>query len=268
MPQLEVGEGIKINYEVHGQGEPVLFLGGIMMNTVSWAAFVPTLSRKFKLILMDFRDQGQSSKMAGPYKIDIHVGDVLKLLDALAIQKVHLMGVSYGGDVALLFSLKHQDRLKSLMLPNTTSFIPNHLKVIGKSWEIAAELNDGEKFFQLSTPIIYSGAFYDKHMDFLLQRQAMFKALLTKEWFEGFLRLSQSIQEYNVSPEQLKTIKVPTLLIGADKDLITPIELQRILLNNMPNCEFVIIPDAGHGAFLEKMNEFMTIIMGFAIKHS
>jgi pimeloyl-ACP methyl ester carboxylesterase len=36
----------------------------------------------------------------------------------------------------------------------------------------------------------------------------------------------------------------------------------------MPNCEFVIIPDAGHGAFLEKMNEFMTIIMGFALKHS
>lgn len=268
MPQLDVGEGIKINYEVYGQGEPVLFLGGIMMNTVSWATFVPALSRKFKLILLDFRDQGQSSKMPGPYKIDIHVGDVLKLLDALAIQKVHLMGVSYGGDVALLFSLKHQDRLKSLMLPNTISFIPNHLKVIGKSWEIAAELNDGEKFFQLSTPIIYSGAFYDKYMDFLLQRQAMFKALLTKEWFEAFLRLSQSIQEYYVSPEQLKTVKVPTLLIGADKDLITPVELQRILLNNMPNCEFVIIPDAGHGAFLEKMNEFMTLIMGFALKHS
>jgi len=268
MPQLEVGEGIRINYEVYGQGEPILFLGGIMMNTVSWATFVPTVSQKFKLILMDFRDQGQSSKMSAPYKIDIHVGDVLKLLDALAIQKVHLMGVSYGGDVALLFSLKHQDRLKSLMLPNTTNFIPNHLKVIGKSWEIAAELNDGERFFQLSTPIIYSGAFYDKYMDFLLQRQAMFKTLLTKEWFEGFLRLSQSIQEYNVSPEQLKTIKVPTLLIGADKDIITSIELQRILLNNIPNCEFVIIPDAGHGAFLEKMHEFMTIIMGFALKHS
>jgi pimeloyl-ACP methyl ester carboxylesterase len=217
---------------------------------------------------MDFRDQGQSSKMKEPYKIDIHVGDVVKLLDALNIPKVHLMGLSYGGDVALLFTLKHQDRLKSLMLPNTTSIIPNHLKVIGKSWEVAAELNDGEKFFQLSTPIIYSGPFYDKYMDFLMQRQAMFKALLTKEWFEGFTRLSQSIQEYHVTPEQLKTIKVPTLLIGADKDVITPIELQRILLNNIDGSEFVIIPDAGHGAFLEKMNEFMTVILGFVVKHS
>jgi len=90
MPKLDVGDGIKINYEVHGEGEPVLFLGGIMMNTMSWAAFVPVLSRKFKLILMDFRDQGQSSKMTKPYKIDIHVGDVIKLLDELAIPKVHL----------------------------------------------------------------------------------------------------------------------------------------------------------------------------------
>jgi 3-oxoadipate enol-lactonase len=268
MPQLDVGDGIKINYEVYGEGEPVLFLGGIMMNTASWAAFVPTLSKKFKLILMDFRDQGQSSKMTGPYKIDIHVGDVLKLLDALSIQKVHLMGVSYGGDVSLLFAPKHQDRLKTLMLPNTTSFIPNHLRVIGKSWDVAAQLNDGEKFFQLSTPIIYSGPFYEKYMDFLLQRQAMFKTMLTKEWFEGFTRLSQSIQEYNVTPEQLRTIKVPTLLIGADKDIITPIEFQRILLDNIEGSEFVIIPDAGHGAFLEKMNEFMTIILGFVVKHS
>jgi len=268
MPKLDVGDGIKINYEVHGEGEPVLFLGGIMMNTMSWAAFVPVLSRKFKLILMDFRDQGQSSKMTKPYKIDIHVGDVIKLLDELAIPKVHLMGVSYGGDVSLLFAPGHQDRLKTLMLPNTTSFIPNHLRVIGKSWEVAAQLNDGEKFFQLSTPIIYSGPFYEKYMDFLIQRQAMFKAMLTKEWFEGFTRLSQSIQEYNVTPEQLRTIKVPTLLVGADKDIITPVEFQRILLDNIPGCEMVIIPDAGHGAFLEKMNEFMTIILGFVHKHS
>jgi pimeloyl-ACP methyl ester carboxylesterase len=268
MPQLDVGEGMKINYEVYGQGEPVLFLGGIMMNTASWAAFVPVLSQRFKLILMDFRDQGQSSKMKSEYSISLHVGDVLKLLDSLSIPKVHLMGVSYGGDVALLFALAHQERLKTLMLPNTTNVIPNHLKVIGKSWEVAAELNDGEKFFQLSTPVIYSGPFYDKYMELLMQRQAMFKALLTKDWFEGFIRLSRSIQDYNVTPDQLKTIKVPTLLIGADKDIITPIELQNILRDNIDNSEFIIIKDAGHGAFLEKMSEFMTIIMGFAFKHS
>jgi 3-oxoadipate enol-lactonase len=268
MPQLDVGDGININYDVYGQGEPVLFLGGIMMNTVSWAAHMQLLSQKFKLILMDFRDQGQSSKMPSGYSVDIHVGDILKLLDALAIPKVHLMGVSYGGYVALLFALAHQDRLKTLMLPNTNSFVPNHLKVIGKSWEVAAELNDGEKFFQLATPVIYSGTFYEKYLEVLMQRQAMFKALLTKEWFDGFIRLSQSIQQYKVTPAQMQTIKVPTLLIGADKDIITPIELQSILHDNIPDAEFIIIKDAGHGAFLEKMNEFMTIILGFVAKYS
>lgn len=268
MPKLDVGEGIKINYEVYGDGEPVLFLGGIMMNVMSWAAHMPVLSQKFKLILMDFRDQGESSRMKSGYSIDIHVGDVLKLLDELKIPRVHLMGLSYGGYVALLFALSHQDRLKTLMLPNTNSFIPNHLKVIGKSWEVAAELNDGEKFFQLSTPVIYSGPFYQKYLEVLLQRQALFKALLTKEWFEGFIRLSQSIQQYNVTPDELQKIKVPTLLIGADKDIITPIEFQNILRDNIADSEFIVIKDAGHGAFLEKMNEFMTIIIGFVTKYS
>jgi 3-oxoadipate enol-lactonase len=268
MPQLDVGDGIKINYEVHGEGEPVLFLGGIMMNTTSWATFVPVLSKKFKLVLMDLRDQGQSSKMKSEYSIGIHIGDVLRLLDELSISKVHLLGVSYGGDVAILFALAHQDRLKTLILPNTISTIPNHLRVIGKSWEVAADLNDGEKFFQLATPVIYSGPFYDKYLDVLLQRQAMFKALLTKEWFEGFVRLSHSIQDYNVTPEQLRTIKVPTLLIGADKDIITPVELQCIMRDNIANSELILIKDAGHGAFLEKMNEFMTLILGFVVKHS
>jgi 3-oxoadipate enol-lactonase len=268
MPQLDVGGEIKINYDVYGEGEPVLFLGGIMMNTLSWAAHVPLLSQKFKIILMDFRDQGQSSKMESGYSIDIHVSDVLKLLDSLSIPKVHLMGVSYGGYVALLFALSHQDRLKTLMLPNTNSFIPNHLKVIGKSWEVAAELNDGEKFFQLSTPVIYSGPFYERYLEVLLQRQAMFKALLTKEWFDGFVRLSQSIQQYKVTPDQLKTIKVPTLLVGADKDIITPVEQQCVLRDNIEGSEFILIKDAGHGAFLEKMNEFLTIIIGFVTKYS
>jgi len=102
----------------------------------------------------------------------------------------------------------------------------------------------------------------------LMQRQAMFKALLTKEWFDGFVRLSQSIQSYNVTPEELRTIKVPTLLIAADKDIITPLELQVIMHENIENSELVIIKDAGHGAFLEKMGEFNTLIIGFVAKHS
>ena len=116
MPHLDLKEGARIYYEVHGEGEPVLFLPGIMMSTLSWLPFIPELSKRFRLILVDFRDQGQSSRMKEEYGQDIHVGDIVSLLDELTLPKVHMMGLSYGGQVALRFALQHQKRIKSFCL--------------------------------------------------------------------------------------------------------------------------------------------------------
>lgn len=268
MSYLDLKDGAKIYYEVHGEGEPVIFLHGIMMSTVSWLAFIPELSKRFKLILVDFRDQGQSSKMKEQYDLGIHVGDVVSLLDKLDIPRVHMMGLSYGGMVALQFGLQHQKRIKSLCLFNTPNLVSNHLLEIGKAWETAAELNDGARFFQLAVPFIYSEPFYETNLGFLMERQKIFKSLLTKEWFEGFIRLSRSVKGYSISREELKTIKAPTLLVGADLDMVISQRSMKDIHENIPNCEFIVIPNAGHGAFLERMKEFLTILTGFVTKHS
>lgn len=269
MPYLSTSDGVKLYYEVHGDGgEPLLFLNGIMMSTPSWAAFIPKLSKRYRLILLDFRDQGQSSRMEGDYELDIHAGDVLKLLDELGLEKVHMVGLSYGGQVALTFALQWQHRLKTLILSNVTHSISNHLRAIGKAWETAASLHDGEKFFQLSIPFIYSASFYQGASEFLEQRQQIFKELLNKEWFEGLSRLTRSTSKYYIPPEELRAITTPTLLIGADEDLIAPIRNMEVLHENIEGCEFVIIYRAGHGAFLERMNEFLTAVTGFTSKHA
>jgi len=268
MPFLKTKDGAELYYEVHGEGEPIIFLNGIMMSTLSWAGLTPMASKKFKLILFDFRDQGNSSKMKELYELDIHVGDLLSLMDSLGISKIHMLGLSYGGLVALKFALLHQDRLNTLILSNTTSFISNHLREIGIAWEVAAELNDGEKFLRLARPFIYSGRFYQNHLDLILKYQEMLKTILTKEWFEAFMRLSRSTRNYYISPDELKTIRIPTLLIGAEHDIIATVRDMMTIYENITGCEFVTIPHAGHGAFLEKTNEFVTIVMGFISKYS
>jgi 3-oxoadipate enol-lactonase len=268
MAYLHLTDGARIYYEAHGEGEPVILLHGIMMSTLSWSPFIPELAKRFKLILFDFRDQGQSSRMQDQYSQDIHVGDVVSLLDELNIPRVHLMGLSYGGQVALRFVLRHQERIKSLSLFNTPSLITRHLLEIGRAWEAAAELHDGEKFFQLAVPFIYSEPFYEGHFDFLMERQKMFKSLLTQEWFEAFIRLSRSVKGYSVSAEELKTINVPTLLVAADQDIVVSERSMKDIHENIPHCEFIMIPHAGHGAFLERIGEFLTILIGFVVKHS
>ena len=268
MPFLDTPDGAHLYYEIHGDGEPVIFLSGIMMNTLSWAAYVPEISKGHRLILLDFRDQGQSSHMQQEYTLDIHIDDVLQLIDALNLEKVHLLGLSYGGQVALKLAVAHQERLKSLMLLNVNSVLTNHLIEIGRAWETAAQLYDGEKFFQLAIPFIYSRAFYQRSLDMLRERQGMFKTMLTKEWFDAFIRLSHSVQGYRVSADELKILDIPTLLIGAEDDMITPVALMNAMYENIKNAEFVVIPGAGHGAFLERANEYITLVGGFLDKHS
>src|SRR5690606_37473892 len=92
-------------YEVVGSGEPVLVLNGIMMSTKSWEPFKPFLSQQFQLIFVDFLDQGQSDACDAHYTQDVQVELVKALLDHLSIEKIHVVGISYGGEVALQFAV-------------------------------------------------------------------------------------------------------------------------------------------------------------------
>jgi pimeloyl-ACP methyl ester carboxylesterase len=268
MATFRARDGVELYYEEHGQGEPVVLLGGIMMSAASWAQHVPVLARHVRLILLDLRDQGRSGRMTRDYRLDVHVPDVVGLLDELGLPRAHLIGLSYGGQVALRIALAHPDRVRTLILANSNHYIPNHLAEIGRAWAVAAQLNDGERFFQLAVPFIYSAEFYAKHLDLLRQRQAMFKALLTKEWFDGFQRLCRSTEGFAISADELGRIRMPTLLIAAEEDVITPVRLMEEMHRAIPNCEFISLPRAGHGAFLERAGEFLTAVVGFLVKHA
>ena len=113
-------QGRSIYYEEHGQGRPLLVLNGIMMSCKSWAEFVEPFSRDNRLILLDFLDQGQSARMDGPYDQGIQAQVVLALLDHLSIDRACVLGISYGGEVALRFAIAHGERVERLLLFNTT----------------------------------------------------------------------------------------------------------------------------------------------------
>src|SRR3954447_10414703 len=82
--------GQELYYEVHGDGPPLLLLMGIGYDSSLWTlAQVPALSTQFRVVLMDNRDAGRSSRADHPYRIADMADDVAGLLDALAIQRTH-----------------------------------------------------------------------------------------------------------------------------------------------------------------------------------
>ncbi|AKI96603.1 alpha/beta fold hydrolase [Kosmotoga pacifica] len=260
---------VNIYYELHGdENRPVVvLLNGIMMSTLSWHGHLSDLTRFFRVLLMDFRDQGKSSKMSKEFDISVHVEDLNALLDYLNIEKVNIVGLSYGGQVAQLFALKHPYKLNALVLANTPARIPPYLQELGEAWKEAARLYDGEKFFKLAIPFIYSDSFYNSNLSWLKNRQKAFKQLLNKDWFDGFIRLASSNLSFNTLNE-LPSISCPTLLLMADRDIITPIREMELIKERLPQAESLIIHDAGHAAFLEKQEEFLSAVIGFLLRYS
>ncbi|WP_026476462.1 alpha/beta fold hydrolase [Alkaliphilus transvaalensis] len=256
--------GVEINYKVTGEGEQVLLiLNGIMMSVTSWTNMTPIYNKAgYKVINVDFRDQGESGASPEDYDNTQHVSDLKGLLDYLEIKECNIMGISYGGQVAMLFALKYPEMVKGLILANTISRLTNYLAAIGASWDEAAKLKDGEKFFKLAMPLIYSDTFYEKNEKWLKDRVKIFGKILTDQWFERYLRLSSSLNNYDIS-ELIGDIKAPTLVIASDKDVVTPYEELHLIHKKIPNSKFVVIPEAGHASCYEKTDEFNLLVVGF-----
>ncbi|MBU5483431.1 alpha/beta hydrolase [Clostridium sp. MSJ-11] len=250
-----------IYYESYGEGETVIFLNGIMMSALSWRPFLDSF-KNYRLILIDFVDQGKSSKGRGEYTQDLHVEILNKFIEELNLGKVNLFGISYGGEVAMRFSLKYKEKLKSLMLANTTCYTNHLMKDIERLWDYAASTYDNKVFFSATMPFIYSHKFYEENNEWLKEREKLFETAFTKEWYDGFRRAIKSASTLDLR-EEIEKIDIPTLIIGGDLDIITPLPYQEEIYKRIKTSNMVVIKDSGHGSMYEKPSEFCTILIGF-----
>ncbi len=254
-------EDKQIYYETHGSGKPLLVLNGIMMSCFSWANFIAPFSKDNQLILVDFLDQGRSQKMTEEYTQDIQVEVTNALLNHLSIDKTNIMGISYGGEVAQLFAVKYADRVEKLILFNTTAKTGAWLGDIGDGWNLSA--NDAENYYLTTIPVIYSPEFYKKNIEWMNNRRQLLKQVFSnKEFMDSMTRLTNSSRDYDVI-DSLKDITAPTLVVSAQQDFLTPIEDQKVIVDNIPNSHHMIIPNCGHASMYEQPMLFTTLTLGF-----
>ncbi len=263
MPKIQC-QNKNIYYEIHGEGEPLLFINGIMMSTASWLPFKDALASKYKLILFDMVDQGQSDKMAGEpfYTQDYHAETIKELIEKLNLGKIHLLGISYGGEVAIKFALAHEDMLHSLILSNVPFKTNGMLRYSAKRWADVFKTYDGIAFFREVSQLIYSENFYDEHPDWLTEKEKFFNQILPKEWYDGMVRLLESGDDYDPENE-LHKINTKTLIIGGNMDRITPVKYQQQIAAKIKNSTLLIVDGAAHVLPYEKPYAFCAAILGF-----
>src|SRR5687767_3385750 len=122
---ITTGDGVRIAYRFDGeQGLPVLLLSNsIGTDLHMWDGQVPALTEHFRLLRYDARGHGASDAPSGPYSLDRLGRDVVELLDALGLQRVHVLGLSLGGIVAQWLGIHVPERVDRLVLSNTAAYL-------------------------------------------------------------------------------------------------------------------------------------------------
>jgi len=263
-------EGHEIYWEYFGDGsrEAICLLNGLAMHTPAWYGFLDRFQPDFDVLLWDYPGQGRSSSRDEPYYIDRIAAYLEGILDEADIEKIHVMGVSWGGFVALEFARQFQERIHTLTV---SGILLSHERLFDLYQDLSLRFyRGGPEVFELYTHYMYEkifgeqfvAAFWDKlesmREKFHDRYQERVHALirLTEAQNPFFEALDSRLDEY-------RAIRVPTLVVAGEDDRCIPVKAQKKILDIIPGSRWESIPDAGHVVYLEKPDEFFGILRAF-----
>lgn len=267
--------GIKVCYEVQGEGYPVVLIHGFGVSKEQWMGQFGPLSEHFKVIRLDNRGAGKSDRPNEPYTMDLFAEDTKALLDFLRIEKAHVIGWSVGGMIAQHFAIKYPNSVEKLILINTIDAWPadkSGLEVYknGKIASYKARLEDPEKAFFEAAKMGYSRPFIKlmkedpkKKFHGLFSAEDLIKKSITNPATpQDIANQAHALGSHNVT-DKLHLIKADTLVMCADKDRQMPKIVNLKVHERISNSKFVVIEGASHESPLEKAPEINKIIIDF-----
>ncbi len=137
MPQVAV-DGLTINYDVQGEGEPLLLIPYLSADHACWAFQLPAYTEHFSCIAIDLPGTGESDKPPGPYSTEGHADQVAAFLGAIGIERAHVAGMSFGACVGLHLAARHPGRVRSLSLHGGWHASDDYLKIVVGQWRTLA----------------------------------------------------------------------------------------------------------------------------------
>ena len=261
----------KIYWEYFGRGdrEVIVLLNGLAMLTRSWYRTVPFLHPEFDVLLYDYFGQGQSSQEDEPYYIASLASYLVQIMDELGIEKIHPIGVSYGGFIAADLGRLFQERLHTLTLSGI-------LLTRQTQFQMYQDLSlrfyhDSDSAFELYTYYLYEKIFgeefasriYGEAME--IGREKFFDRYKDRKYC--LVRLTEAQNPFfeiiDSDQDAYRNIKTPTLILTGDQDRAIPVWHQAKLLDIIPNSRQILLPGSGHMTYMERPDIFWPTVRSF-----
>jgi len=246
MPSVDAG-GAELYYERAGSGEPMLLVQGMSATHLAWGRpFRAALEESFDCVVFDNRGMGRSGPAAMPFTIVDLAADTIGLLDALEIERAHLVGISMGGMVAQELALAHPGRIATLTLgatycggPEGTLMDPDDLQRLAAAFAA----RDAEAVRRAMWEINLSPAFREDDSRF-----AAFEEMATAlpAPAEVIVQQMQACSAHDTS-ERLGAISNPTLVIHGTADRLIGVGNGKQIASLLPeSARLELLEDVGH----------------------
>ena len=259
---ITVGE-IRLYYEIHGEGEPLLLIMGLGGHILDWGWVLPEkLAEGRSVIAFDNRGAGRSDQPPGPYSIAEMADDAVGLLDALGIERTDVFGVSMGGMIAQEMAARHPDRIGRLILGSTS---PGGAASVSAPPEDQAYLEPRldlslHEALWWSAPAGYPQEFIDAHPE-IVERKVQAN-MAHPSSLEAYRAQLAAYRAFDIGG-RLAEIWAPTLVIAGDSDILIPPENGLILAEKIPGAELRIIEGAGHLFWISHPEETVVAVVEF-----
>ena len=246
------------NHQDHSDSRDILvLLHGLGASAERWMRVVPTLSKYYRLVIPDIIGSGYSDKPTVEYTIDFFLDFMQDFLEDLDIQRMNLVGSSFGGYLAAEFAIRFTDRVKKLILAAPAGIMRSSTRVLDQY--IMAALypthdNALRAFKEMAwDPNIVS---VDIVKDFVNRMR-----LPNSKY--AFMSTLLGIRDSQNFLPRLHRIDAPTLIIWGDSDKMIPPQYAKELEDTIPNNELVLMENCGHAPYVEKPREFNEIVLKF-----
>ena len=264
MPRITVGDGA-LYYERQGVGFPVLFVSGLAGLASFWQDQVAAFSKQFDVVTHDHRGIGQSDLTRSGFTVDRMAADVIGLMDALEIEQAHIVGHSTGGAIAQILAIEHPKRLASIVLSATWTKPDAYFRRLFTLRKDLLLRLGPSAYVQANTLFLYPSQWIARNNERLRHQEA--QALATFPPTEIAASRIDAILAFDRT-EQLARVKTPTLVIGAEDDIVTPAYFSEELGRLVPGAEIKIFPRGGHGLALVRTREFNQAVLPFLASHT
>ena len=245
-----------IDYDITGEGQPLLLVGGLGFGRWGWFKQVPAFSRHFRTITFDVRGERRLDNGVGDL-----AGEVVSLLDHLGVKKAHVLGTSLGGFVAQELALIRPDLVDRLVLVCTSYGGPGPESISPRALsDMLGGVFSAEGAVRRGLETATSGAYRDEHQDEFEQLVDWRLADMPSD--AAYYEQARAGAGFDLSRD-VGHITSPTLVIHGAEDRYVPVANAAALAGAIPGARLRVLDDAGHLVFIERFADVNREVVTF-----